>query len=73
MPKSDKVVKKVKKEKAIHPNSRKAAAINREQVKVAVREHRKVERTQKEAHLWEKVNITSTICAFFLKPSTNCC
>jgi len=55
MPKADKAKKSKKAEKTIHPNSRKASAINRENNKSEHRQKRKDERSEKDKHVWEKV------------------
>jgi len=55
MPKADKAKKSKKAEKTIHPNSRKASAINRENNKSEHRQKRKDERSEKDKHIWEKV------------------
>merc|ERR1712150_87226 len=54
MPKTEKT-KKSKKEKTIHPNSRKAAQINRQNVKEDKRKNLKDCRDEKEKHLWQKI------------------
>jgi len=54
MPKTDKT-KKSKKEKTIHPNSRKAAQLNKAEHKDERKKKQKDDRYEKDGHLWKKI------------------
>merc|ERR1712141_417204 len=55
MPKVNKHIERSEKKKTIHPNSRKASALNRDNNKSEKRQMRRDERGEKEKALWEKI------------------
>ena len=57
MPKVPKQKVKIKKGQTIHPNSRKASALHRENNKSEHRLKMKGDRRDKDKHIWEKVRL----------------